>query len=166
MLYTHACNTHQMQITAWNHESTCGHEWEGASFPFSIVILDTEMVRFKLSRNLAHIDVLARLGDIAIENAVEMLSNEQRHPHQMLIALCLRGLLRSLFGWGWWWAGFWVWLCPGWRVDTLQAPEDGLPPVKFWGVWEVYRVMVVRPDSEQLCRWRQEGRTALWSSKS
>lgn len=56
------------------------------------------MVRFKLSRNLAHIDVLARLGDIAIENAVEMLSNEQRHPHQMLIALCLRGLLRSLFG--------------------------------------------------------------------
>lgn len=52
-----------------------GHEWEGASFPFSTAILDTEMVRFKLSRNLARLDALARLGDIAIENAAMQKSS-------------------------------------------------------------------------------------------
>lgn len=49
----------------------------------------------------------------------------------------------------WWWAGFWVWLCPGTGTDDLQTPYDGFPLVKTLGVWEVYRLVVVGPDLEQ-----------------
>jgi len=40
-------------------------------------------------------------------------------------------------------------LCSGTVVDTLQTPDDSIPPVKFRGVWEIYRVIIISPNPGQ-----------------
>ncbi len=41
-------------------------------------------------------------------------------------------------------------------VDTLQIPDDDLPPAKFLGVWEVYWMLIVGSDLVQIYQRIQE----------
>ncbi len=41
-------------------------------------------------------------------------------------------------------------------VDTLQIPDDDLPPAKFLGVWEVYWMLIVGSDLVQIYQRMQE----------
>ncbi len=44
----------------------------------------------------------------------------------------------------------------GLGVDTLQIPDDDLPPAKFLGVWEVYWMLIVGSDLVQIYQRIQE----------